>query len=393
MMNEIILVINAGSSSIKFSLFHFERLKLISYGEIDDIFESSTFSSYNDKKELIIRKKLNSNGYEFGLKYFFNWFETNNDKSRLKIVGHRIVHGGTDFFEPVRINAEIINKLTKLIPLAPLHQTHNIEAIKVIAGIYPDIVQVGCFDTAFHRTQSKLATLFAIPRKLTEKGLIRYGFHGLSYEYIASVLPEYLGKKAQDKIIVAHLGNGASMCAMHLQKSVATTMGFTALDGLMMGTRCGSIDPGVLLYLLQNKKYTSEELEKLLYEQSGLLGVSNISNDVRELEQSNTLEAREALDLFCFKAARELSTLVTVLRGCDAIVFTAGIGENSAVIRQGICKWLDWLGVQLDDEANSNNKFIISDQNSKVLVAIIPTKEEYMIAKHTKTLTDNKHSS
>ena len=385
MVNKVILVINAGSSSIKYSIFDHEKLTLEYQGIIQDIFEAPILTVLDAKGSMIFKKNIKK-GYETSFIELFDWLKNLPYKFILTAVGHRIVHGGKDFYAPTKITNRVFENLMALIPLAPLHQPHNLEAIKIISKIYPDLLQIGCFDTAFHKTQNKLATLFAIPRYLTEEGIVRFGFHGLSYEYIASVLHEYLGKNCQDKVIVAHLGNGASMCAMHFQESVATSMGLTALDGLMMGTRCGSIDPGVILYLMQEKKYSADKIEKLLYEQSGLLGVSNISNDVRVLEQSKSLEAKEALDLFCFRAARELSALVTALRGCDAIVFTAGIGENSAIVRQGICKWLDWLGVQLDEEANLSQKPIISHQASKVLVAIIPTNEEYMIAKHTKTL-------
>ncbi len=390
-MNNVILVINAGSSSIKFSLFHFETLKLIANGEIEDIFEAATFSAFNDKHEITLKKKLDSNGYEPSLKFFCNWFENSEDKLTLKGVGHRIVHGGAEFFKPVQIDSDVIKKLTKLIPLAPLHEPNNIEAIKVIAKIYPKIIQVGCFDTAFHRTQKRLATLFAIPRKLTEEGMIRYGFHGLSYEYIASILPEKIDTVKNKKVIAAHLGHGASMCALYELKSLATSMGLTALDGLMMGARCGTIDPGLILYLLQEKKMTAEQVSHLLYSESGLLGVSGISSDVRVLLASKKAEAKEAIDLFCYRAARELGALVIILKGCDAIVFTAGIGENAPLIRKKICEWLDWMGVQLDDVKNERNDTIISNTQSKVIVTVIPTNEDYMIAKHTLSLIKGEH--
>lgn len=382
-MNNVILVINAGSSSIKFSLFHFEGLKLISYSEIQDIFQSATFSSFNNKHELTFKKKLNSNGYESSLKFFFDWFKNASEIMTLKGVGHRIVHGGLEFSQPVQINNEIIEKLTKLIPLAPLHEPHNIEAIKIIADIYPNIIQVGCFDTAFHRTQHRLAKLFAIPRKLIEEGMVRYGFHGISYEYIASILPTKIDTNRHKKVIVAHLGSGASVCALYELKSVVTSMGFTPLDGLMMGTRCGCIDPGLILYLLQEEKMTGKQINHLLYNESGLLGVSGISGDMRELLTSKKEEAKDALDLFCYRAAREIVTLFIMLQGCDAIVFTAGIGENASLVRKKICEWLAWTGIQLDADSNDQHNTIISHPQSKILVAVIPTNEDYMIAKHT----------
>jgi len=354
MLSDIVLVINSGSSSIKFSAYLANDLSLLYHGN-----------------------------YDSGLQALFTWIESLANQYRLVAVGHRVVHGGTEFYLPTIVTPEVFAKLQNLIPLAPLHQPHNLEAIKIISSIYPKLLQVACFDTAFHQTQLKLATLFAIPASLTNAGIIRYGFHGLSYEYIASVLDTYLGKLASGKIVVAHLGNGASMCAMQQQKSVATSMGFTALDGLMMGTRCGSIDPGVILYLIQQKGYTAPAVEKLLYEQSGLLGVSNFSGDMRELLQKPTAETVAAIDLFCYRAARELGAMTTTLQGCDAIVFTAGIGENTPIVRQKICEWLTWMGVALDNSANQNNSNIISHKDSKILVAVIPTNEEYMIAKKT----------
>ncbi len=388
MNNETILVVNAGSSSIKFSLFDSEQLTLIYHGEIEKVFNAPQLSIFDKKHNLVLENKDMSPGYEPSMQTFFNWFEGLSSDNKLKAVGHRVVHGGQDYLAPVKITNEVVANLTKLIPLAPLHEPHNLEAIKIVNKIYPQVPQVACFDTSFHRTQSKYASFFAIPRKLTAEGLIRYGFHGISYEYIASVLPQYLGKMASGKVIVAHLGNGASMCALYEQKSMATSMGLTALDGLMMGTRCGNIDPGVILYLLQEKKYTAEELTHLLYEQSGLLGVSGISGDMRQLEHSELPHAIEAIQLFCYRAARELSALVMALKGCEAIVFTAGIGENSALVRKGICEWLDWLGVEINHAANENNLSIISKKKSKVKVLIIPTNEEYMIAKHTLAICD-----
>lgn len=390
-MNDVILVLNAGSSSIKFSLFHFKDLKLIFYGKIENIFESATFSVFDDNHELTLKKNLNSNGYEPSLHFFFDWFKTIAKKSMLKGVGHRIVHGGSNFFKPIQINNEIIQQLTKLMPLAPLHEAHNIEAIKIIADIFPEIIQIACFDTAFHRSQLRIATLFAIPRKLTEEGMVRYGFHGLSYEYIASVLSNKIDTVRNRKVIVAHLGHGSSVCALYDLKSLATSMGFTALDGLMMGTRCGSIDPGLILYLLQEKKMTAQQINHLLYNESGLLGVSGSSCDMTKLLLSEKEEAKEAVDLFCYRAAREMAALCTIMKGCDAIVFTAGIGENAPIVRKKICEWLEWLGIQLDDQLNNMNSNIISHSQSKVVIAVIPTNEDYMIAKHTFALIKEKN--
>lgn len=386
MNSDVILVINSGSSSIKFSLFDSEKISLIYHGEIEKIFFKPMMSVYDINHTLINQNNNIAADYESALQAFFNWFESLENNTKLKAVGHRVVHGGKDYLKPTRITSEVVLNLNKLIPFAPLHEPHNLESIRIITIMYPKLPQIACFDTSFHRTQLPIATLFAVPRKFTDEGIIRYGFHGISYEYIASVLPKYLENMAESKIIVAHLGSGASMCAMRHRKSVATSMGMSALDGLMMGTRCGNIDPGFLLYLFQEKKYTADEAMNLLYKESGLLGVSEVSNDVRKLEQCDSPYAAEALNLFCYRAARELCALLAPLKGCDAIVFTAGIGENSAFVRKEICDWLEWLGVVLDDEANQKNKTIISHKTSKIIVAVIPANEEYMIAKHTSSL-------
>lgn len=382
-MAEVILVINAGSSSIKFSIFSVGKLNLINHGEIENVLEKPVFSIYDTNHALILKKTFTRAGYLQAFQFLFKWFEEQSNQLVLKAVGHRVVHGGREFIEPTRVNDGVMKKLTALIPLAPLHQPHNLEAIKIINKNNPDLLQVACFDTAFHRTQDLLATLFAIPKEMTDEGIIRYGFHGLSYEYIASVLPNYINENANGKIIGAHLGQGASLCAMRHCKSVATSMAFTALEGLMMGTRCGSIDPGVILYLLQQKKFTASKIEKLLYNECGLLGVSGISSDVRELISSDELSAKIAIDLFCYRAAQELGSLCSSIQGCDVIIFTAGIGENSPIIRKKICQQLEWLGIQLNDEANEQGSTIISKSSSSVSVMVIPTNEELMIAKHT----------
>jgi acetate kinase len=385
---DVILVINAGSSSIKFSIFSLSKLELINHGEIEDIPEKPFFSVYDAAHVLIDQKKISKAGYEAALHTFFEWLENCSGQLLLKAVGHRIVHGGKDYFEPIRVTDEALKKLSALIPLAPLHQPHNLKAIEISQQLYPKLLQVLCFDTAFHRTQDPLVTLFAIPRKMITEGIIRYGFHGLSYEYIASILPNYLGHKADNKIIVAHLGHGASMCAMVQRKSVATTMSFTALDGLVMGSRCGSIDPGIILYLLQEKNFTASQIEELLYKKCGLLGVSEISSDVRELTKSPDPRAMEAIDLFCYRAAREIGSLCAAMQGGDVIIFTAGIGENSVIVRKKICEQIQWLGVQLDDDANKRNDIFISQKTSRVDVLIIPTNEELMIAKHTQSFLE-----
>ena len=374
---KVLLVINAGSSTIKFSVFSCNALALIYHGAIDTIAENPQLVIFDANDSSTITQSLKGAGYNAALRAIIDWLEHSDKHLTLSAVGHRVVHAGPYFQGPTLITTDAIKKLASLNALAPLHQPLNLEAIQIIKKLYPSLPQVACFDTTFHRTQDKLATLFAIPRALSSEGIIRYGFHGISYEYIASVLPQYLPNQAEDKIIVAHLGHGASLCAMHQRQSVATSMGLSALDGLMMGSRCGSIDPGVILYLLQEKKYSLEKITHLLYHESGLLGVSQLSSDPHAIE---------AIDLFCYRAASELLSLCAILEGCDAIVFTAGIGEHSALVRKKIGDRLQWLGVVLDNEANTRNAPIISQEASTIAVAVIPTNEEKMIAKHTQEL-------
>ena len=272
---------------------------------------------------------------------------------KLAGVGHRVGHGGVKYVQPVRVDEQVLAELERLIPLAPLHQPHNLAPIRLVLERMPDVPQVACFDTAFHHTNPPLAQMFALPKALTDAGVRRYGFHGLSYEYIASVLPERAPEAAAGKTVVLHLGNGSSMCALAAGQSVATTMGFSALDGLPMGTRCGALDPGVILFLLEQKKMDVPALEKLLYSQSGLLGVSGISSDVRVLLESQEPGAKLALDLYVYRIGRELGSLAAALGGLDAIVFTAGIGENAVLIRERVCRDAAWLGVELDPAANA----------------------------------------
>ncbi len=383
-MNNVILAINSGSSSIKFSLYAISQadVTLLYYGKIEKLSHSPLMTVFNDKHQSILKETLPDPGHESGLNAFFNWLGKITPPITLQAVGHRVVHGGTFFVGPTLITDQTMQQMASLNSLAPLHQSHNLEAIKVIKTRYPDLPQIACFDTTFHRTQAKLAKLFAIPADLTNAGILRYGFHGISYEYIALVMQQVLGEVANKRVIVAHLGNGASLCGMQQRKSIATSMGFTALDGLMMGTRCGRIDPGVLLYLLQEKNYSAQQLEYLLYNESGLLGVSEISNDMRELINSDEPRAQQAVDLFCYRAATEVGSLAVALKGCDAIVFTAGIGEHAAIVREKICSYLNFLGVKINTKANLANAGIISEKNSDIVVAVIATDEALMIARH-----------
>ena len=286
----------------------------------------------------------------------------------------------------MRLGAAVLSALEKYIPLAPLHQPHNLAPIRALLERLPQLPQVACFDTAFHRAQPRVAQAFALPKSITDRGVIRYGFHGLSYEYIASALPDHDARAARGKVVVLHLGNGSSMCAMANGQSVASTMGFTAADGLPMGTRCGNLDPGVVLYLIDELKMDARAIEKLIYQQSGLLGVSGISSDMRTLQDSSDPDAKAAIDLYVYRIGRELGSLAGALGGLDAIVFTAGIGENSRSLRERVCRDAVWLGVELDEDANALNATRISADTSRVSAWVIPTNEELMIARHTSKL-------
>jgi acetate kinase len=301
-------------------------------------------------------------------------------------VGHRVVHGGMQYAQPVRVDARVLAALDEYVPLAPLHQPHNLAPIRRLLERSPDLPQVACFDTAFHRGNDPLVQMFGLPHAMFEQGVRRYGFHGLSYEYIASVLPARSPRAADGRTIVLHLGNGASMCAMHGGRSVASTMGFTAVEGLMMGTRTGSLDPGVVLYLMDRQGMDARAIEKLLYHQSGLLGISGISSDMRTLLQSDEPRARLAIDLYCFRIRREIGALAAVLGGVDALVFTAGIGENSAAIRARVLDDAAWLGVERDAAANAAGGPLLTTPGSRVLGLALPTNEELMIASHTRSV-------
>ena len=304
----------------------------------------------------------------------------------LAAVGHRVVHGGAEHSRPLVVDDAALAKLEQFVPLAPLHQPHNLAAIRAASAALPGVPQVACFDTAFHRGHEPVAELFALPYDLYQAGVRRYGFHGLSYEYIAAALPEAAPEIASSRVVVAHLGSGASLCGLKGGRSVDSTMGFTALDGLPMGTRTGQLDPGVVLYLMQERGLTAKDLEALLYKKSGLLGISGVSNDMRDLLASKEPRARLAVDYFVFRVARETAALACALGGLDGVVFTAGIGERSTEIRRRVCEQLAWLGVELDPAANERGGPRISRAGAKVSAWVVPTNEELMIARHARAL-------
>ena len=387
-MSEAIAVFNAGSSSLKFSLFRIEggALALASRGEVDGVTTRARFVARDASGAVIGThgwSERDQPDHAAATRHVLAFAREHSGGQTLVAVGHRVVHGGAKYARPVRVDEAVMTELEALAPLAPLHQPHNLAPIRVLQAEAPGLAQVACFDTAFHRTQSKLATTFPLPRAITAAGVQRYGFHGLSYEYIASALPHVDANAARGRCVVAHLGNGASMCAMRDGASVATTMGFTALDGLMMGTRAGAIDPGVILYLIEAQGMDSHAIGRLLYHESGLLGVSGVSSDMRTLLASEAPDAAFAVELFCHRASRELGSLAAALQGLDALVFTGGIGENAAPVRASIARNAAWLGVDLDDDANRENAACISTRASRVAAYVIPTDEALMIARHT----------
>ena len=391
-MTDAILVLNAGSSSIKFSLFPGEqeptRGGVYCEGQCSGIGHRIHFTARNGAGASLHDEYLpEGESHEDALAAVLRWIERQFPQYRLVAAGHRVAHGGTLYEGPVRIDATVIAELTRLIPLVPLHQPHHLAAIAALSKLHPTLPQVACFDTSFHLTQPAVATRFALPRSLTATGVRRYGFHGLSYEYIASVLPGIIGLPAADgRVVVAHLGSGASMCAMKQRKSVATTMSMTALDGLVMSRRCGSLDPGVVLYLMDEKRMTSAAISDLLYNASGLLGVSALSDDMKTLLASEEPHAAEAVDLFVYRIGRELGSLAAALGGLDALVFTAGIGEHAPEIRRRVCEQAVWLELELDEAANQVGGPRISKAGSKPSAWMIPTDEDLVIARHTRQL-------
>jgi acetate kinase len=394
-MRDGILVINAGSSSIKFSLYLSDgddKPALSSKGQVEGINVAPHFIAQGADGKVLAEQRwpVDSDlGHHELLKHLIDWVEDNLQGAELHAAGHRVVHGGPQYSTPALITDTLLDELESLVPLAPLHQPHNLAPIRALADIHPGLTQVACFDTAFHRSNPREAQTFALPRELTEEGVRRYGFHGLSYEYISRRLREIAPDKAAGKVVVCHLGSGTSMCAIADGRSVASTMGFTALDGLPMGTRTGTLDAGVVLYLLQQKGMSPKEIETLLYKRSGLLGVSGISNDMRVLLENPDPHAAEAVDLFIYRICRELGSLAAAMGGLDAVVFTAGIGEHSAPVRERVCRQAAWLGIDLDAAANAGHAQVVTSAASRVPVFVIPTDEEMMIAKHTRAVMRN----
>lgn len=385
MKSNQMVVINSGSSSIKFAVYEFDsKLNKLLYGQVENLKIAPKLKIFDANGKMIREDTYPADfGYQEFYKMLIAAFESNQFNYKVTAVGHRVVHGGSLYQAPIILNHDNINYLKELIPFAPLHQPYNLDAIESIFKSYPNLPQVACFDTAFHRTHPFVADLFGIPRHLTDAGIHRYGFHGLSYEYIIKKFGEINPDKVNKRIITAHLGNGSSLCAIQNGKSIDSTMGFTALDGLVMGTRCGNLDPGVILYLLQYKKMTGHEIEEMLYKKSGLLGVSGISSNMKELLANSTQPAKDAIDLYVYRIRHELGALIPALGGLDVLIFTGGIGEHAWQIREQVCLDMDWLGLRIAPEQNRTNNTKISTSQSKVDIYVLPANEEWVIANHT----------
>jgi acetate kinase len=388
-MNELILTLNAGSSSIKFALYELsgDEPRLIVKGQVEGIGTRPHFVAKDPAGRLLAESYWeqvpSGQGHARAFQQIWSWLTNAAQGRTILAVGHRVGHGGETYGEPVLVTDEVLERLQRLVPLVPLHQPNNLAAIRAVAADHPDLPQVACFDTAFHRGRARVTEQFGLPRALLEQGVKRYGFHGLSYEYVAGRLRELAPDVSNGRVVVAHLGSGCSMTAMRNGRSVDTSMSFSALDGLPMGTRCGVLDAGVILFLLREEGMGVAELESLLYKRSGLLGLSGVSNDLRDLHASDDPHAAEAIDYFCYRITQTLGSLCASLGGLDALVFTAGVGENDAEVRARVCRDAAWLGVELDAEANRAGGTRISPAGVAPSVWVIPTDEEAMIARHT----------
>ncbi|CAH2599108.1 Acetate kinase [Rhodovastum atsumiense] len=392
-MTRHVVTLNAGSSSVKFSFYEADgTLHALAVGQVE---------MRGDNRHIVVRDATGAVMHEVGwpadpekgfhqdaLQRVLAWRKATFPDAHVVAAGHRVGHGGVRYEAPVLVTDAVLAELEKLVPLAPLHQPHNIAGILAAREAWPHVQQVACFDTAFHRAHPFVNDVFALPRRYYEQGVRRYGFHGLSYEYITGRLRELEPLYAQGRVVVAHLGNGASMCAIRDGLSVASSMGFTPLDGLPMGTRCGQVDPGVLLFMMAQEQMGADAIRDLLYKDSGLKGLSGISHDMRELEASHLPEAAEAIEYFVFRIRRELGGLAAVLKGLDAMVFCGGIGEHAWRVRERVLEGMEWIGIELDRTANRENASIISTQRSRVRVMIIPTDEEAMIVRHTLRVLD-----
>ncbi len=399
MSGDLLLVLNAGSSSLKFSVYEATPdgvCPLLAKGQVEGIGTRPRLVAEQGDDRTKVELPPSPGGenpHAAALQHAVDWLRTRFQGAALKAIGHRVVHGGPRFAEPVLIDDAMLRALEAFCPLAPLHQPNNLAAIKAVRQRMPTMPQVACFDTAFHRRHPEVADRYAVPERLYEEGVRRYGFHGLSYEYIVQAIPTLAPAIAGKRVVIAHLGSGASMCAVRDGQSVDSTMGFTALDGLPMGTRCGAIDPGVLLYLLKERGMNADAIERMLYQDCGLKGLSGISNDVRALQASSEPGARLALDYFVYRIVRELGGLAAVLGGIDAVVFTAGIGENAPDIRRRVCMTAAWLGIDLDEQANQDRRLCITRPGSRVSAWVIPTDEERMIARHTMAVMISERST
>lgn len=378
-MTRAVLTLNAGSSSLKVALFPGSGAAPLATGLADRI-GSEGVLKLKDADGTAIEATGDLTSHEGAIGAVIDGFRAHWPDLELLAIGHRVVHGGADRNAPMVVDAALLAELDRLSPFAPLHQPHNLAGIRAAMAAFPGVPQIACFDTAFHRTNPRVSESFALPRALYDEGVRRYGFHGLSYDYIAGELTRRAPHLAKGRIVVAHLGNGASMCGLQNGCSVASTMGFTALDGLPMGTRCGQVDPGVLLYLMDQKGMTAGQISDLLYKQSGLLGLSGLSNDMRTLEAAGTPEAAQAIDYFVFRCQRELGAMAAALGGIDALVFCGGIGENSRLIRARICEGLGWMGIDIDPALNALNARVISTDLARTTVMVIATNEELVIA-------------
>ena len=388
-MSDLILTLNAGSSSVKFALFEAgeSEPELVARGQVEGIGTAPHFVAKDATGSLLAESYWEpvggGEGHTVAFRQIRRWLSEVIEGKRLLAVGHRVAHGGEQHAQPVIIDEHVVSELIRLIPLVPLHQPHNLASIRAVAKSHPELPQVACFDTAFHRQRPAVSDRFALPYDLYEKGIRRYGFHGISYEYIVSRLEKIVPDLSRGRVVVAHLGSGCSMCAIRRGKSVETTMSFSALDGLPMGTRCGTLDPGVLLYLMRQDRFGVEALEDLLYKRSGLIGISGVSNDMRALQESDEPRAQEAIDYFLYRVGQSLGALAASLGGLDGLIFTAGIGENDAATRARVCQDAAWLGIEIDPKANERRDLKISVGDSTPSVWVIPTDEERMIAMHT----------